>query len=687
MALACDEVDRPRRGRAKTPAAGRSALSLSASTPLLKPMVCRRNDLPPSPKISFPNLTPHGNQDTRVILYSLVIIERLVVKFQRSWPFPPGFLAASLNGCCVRQGIATDWRIAKTSCHRFCRVEVQFVRLRSAGAKLTHVLSVAVAVLIAAGHLAPSVAQTDETRFSDILLPFTCTSSSQGISVQPSEPTYYRVIGLPRVRTLRSCADTPSGRCEDFSIRAYSFEVACENSVVQWRQIAEQATNLLGGGARFYNGYLQFQFEGRLSPWTAGDCPKDGWPPEGSTGARPSSKFPDVGCSQVGSFDKSKWFIEFPNGFAPLHELGVRTLTSAEKQVVGVPALPSPGPRVDAARNATETGETDERPGAEDRPGSAGEPEGGAPTSAEPPVTGSPGPDTPPDTPQTAAPEPDARSAGGQTASTTDAEPGSDTASQVASSDSRVADETGQNSVGQLSETATPGSIEAYFRTERWMGLNIIDIALRVLSGIVILGMSAAIILSLIYRPKRDKIADAVPGFEDLDFESAAGDIRKDLLNSADDLIRQVDHRLSGLKNTASLRKTLVREIEAIKHRIHSLADIQPTTDRERQHFHSELERCSLDLLRIQDTLKTIQASLANQDSENNVPQTIVEALEVLGANENTNVGTLKRLVDALRATWHPDLAVDEIDRAFREERLKQINVAWDIINGKRAEA
>jgi hypothetical protein len=37
-------------------------------------------------------------------------------------------------------------------------------------------------------------------------------------------------------------------------------------------------------------------------------------------------------------------------------------------------------------------------------------------------------------------------------------------------------------------------------------------------------------------------------------------------------------------------------------------------------------------------------------------------------------------VVDALRQNWHPDLAASEADRTEREERIKQINAAWDLV-------
>ncbi len=66
------------------------------------------------------------------------------------------------------------------------------------------------------------------------------------------------------------------------------------------------------------------------------------------------------------------------------------------------------------------------------------------------------------------------------------------------------------------------------------------------------------------------------------------------------------------------------------------------------------------------------------------LPKTRAEALRVLGASQETREEVLKEMVRALRRKWHPDRARKE-DRLFREHRLKQINVAWDILRTKRS--
>jgi hypothetical protein len=70
------------------------------------------------------------------------------------------------------------------------------------------------------------------------------------------------------------------------------------------------------------------------------------------------------------------------------------------------------------------------------------------------------------------------------------------------------------------------------------------------------------------------------------------------------------------------------------------------------------------------------------------IPQTRAEAVQMLGigVSPDANEAAMKRIVDGLRLSWHPDLAKDETDRQLREFRIKQINAAWDLIRGRRTE-
>ena len=66
------------------------------------------------------------------------------------------------------------------------------------------------------------------------------------------------------------------------------------------------------------------------------------------------------------------------------------------------------------------------------------------------------------------------------------------------------------------------------------------------------------------------------------------------------------------------------------------------------------------------------------------LPKTRAEALNVLGVDPLARRDKIKSTVTRLRRALHPDYAFDDEDRDLRERRLKQINVAWEIVSAKR---
>jgi len=67
------------------------------------------------------------------------------------------------------------------------------------------------------------------------------------------------------------------------------------------------------------------------------------------------------------------------------------------------------------------------------------------------------------------------------------------------------------------------------------------------------------------------------------------------------------------------------------------------------------------------------------------MPSTREEALALLGLSAGATDAAIRKVIEALRQSWHPDLAASEADRAAREERIKAINVAAGILVRKSA--
>lgn len=151
-------------------------------------------------------------------------------------------------------------------------------------------------------------------------------------------------------------------------------------------------------------------------------------------------------------------------------------------------------------------------------------------------------------------------------------------------------------------------------------------------------------------------------------------------------LALQVETSVGALKSAGPLRETLLEELKSIRQR---LAPLKHTDSDELQRARSSanLRNIVRDLERIRRIAESAAISLpgSGQASREAVPKTVAEAYELLGINASVSEATLKKIVDGLRMSWHPDLARDDADRDLREERTKCINIAWDLIKGKRA--
>lgn len=159
-----------------------------------------------------------------------------------------------------------------------------------------------------------------------------------------------------------------------------------------------------------------------------------------------------------------------------------------------------------------------------------------------------------------------------------------------------------------------------------------------------------------------------------------------ELCRSAQGLVGQIHGGVSELKGVAPLRRVLLREVRNMERFLAATIATEPTDPQEWRRMRLRLQRVVTDLMRLKDITDGARKSLTTAVVTKDLPRDKYEAYEVLGANPEASEKIIKRLVDALRATWHPDHAHTEEDRQVREERIKQINVAWDLILDKRVE-
>lgn len=151
-------------------------------------------------------------------------------------------------------------------------------------------------------------------------------------------------------------------------------------------------------------------------------------------------------------------------------------------------------------------------------------------------------------------------------------------------------------------------------------------------------------------------------------------------------LALQVETSVRALKSVGPLRETLLEELKSIRQRLASLQHAE-SDELQAARSSANLRNIVRDLERIRRIADSAAISIprSGQASRESVPRTAAEAYELLGINASASEATLKKIVDGLRMSWHPDLARDDADRDLREERTKCINIAWDLIRGQRA--
>jgi hypothetical protein len=142
---------------------------------------------------------------------------------------------------------------------------------------------------------------------------------------------------------------------------------------------------------------------------------------------------------------------------------------------------------------------------------------------------------------------------------------------------------------------------------------------------------------------------------------------------------------LASLTGVPALRESIMDALAVLERRQTAILAQPATTDEARRQMRQRLERVLHDLRRLREIGDSARISLAAGAPSRGFPRDRESAFHALGVHADVDTKILKKLVDALRQSWHPDQARDDADRQMREDRIKEINVAWELIVGKRA--
>lgn len=151
--------------------------------------------------------------------------------------------------------------------------------------------------------------------------------------------------------------------------------------------------------------------------------------------------------------------------------------------------------------------------------------------------------------------------------------------------------------------------------------------------------------------------------------------------------LHEIEHLVASLPGDLLLRDVLASELDSLYDRTADLGRRASQIGPEK--LRSGVRAITRDLDRI---ARIAHGAMSGSEerataADSDPPSTIFEAYRILGLNPDAPDAAVKKIVDALRMSWHPDHARDEADRLHREQRIKQINAAWDLLKVRQAAA
>ena len=486
-----------------------------------------------------------------------------------------------------------------------------------------------------------------------IRMPYSCVMDGVTPKLQRASPTRYEIIGQRRTRTYTACREKGQRDCRTMMV--HSFKIRCGKVSVPWAEVAARVR-----GNNIGDSWME---DGRLNLLIA------------NPNAQPSKKA--AATKKTGSKKNSMAMFVMPLGFAPVVELGGRFEKGSEIAL----GLESAA-RAEAA--AREGWETTSRMVVEPAvlSGAGGRQVGGADGDViravlEDAQSASSWQTVVHPANSATAPGGSSWAAGGLVSGPmmaivvmvvtslfaalgwfgmrrygwtggAGAAAGSGFAAALAGGE-------GRNIIGRLGEIVGRG--------------------LSMLSALLVAGVSKLRALWVAFKWRRFQ-AGSVADWRNASIANGA--------RSAESLYEKAAIAVRSLGPASALRDTLTSELNSVRHRLDALREGNNEEVRTAR-VAAGLRGAVRDLERIGRIADSAAASFKRGRDELAMPRTRSQAYEVLGANPDVSEAALKKIVDALRMGWHPDHSKDEADKVLREERTKQINIAWDLIVGKRA--
>ncbi len=488
-----------------------------------------------------------------------------------------------------------------------------------------------------------------------VRLPVSCSYAANKVVLIPSPSEELLVIvGDREHKSVRACAPGVTAKCRNLEV--YRFDLLCGGKPVSWRLIAGQLLNLASAPAMKRDPPLRTHLE----PWEVRLLLAD-------------------------------------SEFAPVDEFGARILSVADK-----PPPRSAGRDTVAAKTvaATETAPPSEAASKFESDAVRAEPAKAAdePSLVQPVLSLQSPPAASVQQPGMPPTDSEPRATGEGAAPATPAEKAE---SKPAAAVTRAqADGVKRGEANPASDAAAAADTPPPGKPARpsWYGLADLFLAAFACALLLIVVVLAAL-TAIAWRksassrpyapylwtgpPPSEAEADEEP---DENAEAVAEACRELMKQVTSDLVNAMG-AVNSLKGAPALQTALSTELDSIRR---SLGFTQTRgIAREKKDWNQIKQQL---ILSLQGTQRIIGIAEAARSSFSHpaaleVITTRLEAYAFLGVNASSSEAVLKKAVNALRQCWHPDLATDEEDRRLREIRIKQINVAWDLISRKQMSA
>ena len=542
-----------------------------------------------------------------------------------------------------------------------------------------------------------------------LVMPYACEVRDGKIVLQPSSNTAYTIIGLHEQQQVTACAPRDPALCRTWM--AHKFDVGCRGVPTSWLKVVGAIVE-----SRHSRGYIS---DGRLHlrmwpRWALGQPPDciDGSAQQHRARGRPLAAHcaPSYARSARGT-------VAMPIGFAPVSGSGAHFM-----RVAAVPGEPvadrtDPPPPV-LAREAPKTVET-----AENQPAGSAEQTAGPrepspidvptpapvldpqpmvspplPSATSAPVMAPPATENAPTGITPAPPPPAAR----DTAERNTAVPSAPVETGNASNNVKAVTGSPPDALPALPSLPAPGLVlEAPPATAPVRGPNApsssapYSLPFGWATLALVLASLAVILLPRYIKTKREHAVEPQSALlqEAAEVVAALPEPDPSIIAACAAMIRSTTGMHAAVRGQVEqldgpeLQATLLQELAYIEERLRAQEAPQPASTRDWDDVRRALMAIVTDLEGIQQAVDEANAEPSWPLPQQSMPTTLHDAYGVLGVNAEASDTAIKKVVDGLRQSWHPDYARGERDRAQRERRIKSINVAWELIRRRRSRA